>query len=144
MYFSLLLVLLHMTCQSSAANAVTIEMDAEPWGAFRSVEHATDHGGAYLLKDGWVRAGFLETWWGESIDAAMLAPGRHVRSPDDCRRRAITISQEIGTGLRQRKQSSTLIDACPVAWLVADEAGSDQKLRLLELSIVAVEVGVAR
>ena len=145
MYFIPVFVLLHMTCQTSSTDRLIVEVDAECWGAFQTLEHLTNQNGVYVLKEGWIRKGFLEFWWGEDIgETEMVTPGRYVRDSDDCDSHVVTISQTIGAGLRQKKQSWTLIDACPIAWEVREDAANGEKLQLTELTIVASEIGVAR
>ena len=145
MSFFPVLVMLHMTCQTSLADSLILEVDAECWGAFQTLKHPANQDGLYVLKEGWIRKGFLEIWWGEEIgDTDIASPGRYVRDPDDCDAHAVTISQSFGAGLRQKKQSWTLIDACPIAWEIKEDAANGERLRLTELTVVASEIGVAR
>ena len=145
MYLLPVLVMLHMTSPTSMPEMLTVEVGAESWGVFQTLEQPANRDGVYILKDGWVRNGFLEIWWGEDTgDPKVLAPGRHVRNADDCEFHAVTISQSFGAALRQRKRSWTLIDACPVAWVIKEETVDDEKLHLTELTVIAKEIGVAR
>lgn len=134
-----------MTGQTGLTDSLIVEVDAECWGTFQTLEQAADQNGVYVLKEGWIRKGFLEIWWGEDTgDPEALTPGRHVRDADNCNSHAVTISQRFGTGLRQREQSWTLINACPVAWEIKEEGADGEKLRLTELTVVASDIGVAR
>jgi hypothetical protein len=145
MYLLPVLVMLHMTSPTSMAEMLTVEVGAESWGAFQTLEQPANRDGVYILKDGWVRNGFFEIWWGEGTgDPEVLTPGRHVRNADDCESYAVTISQGFGAALRQRKRSWTLIDACPVAWVIKEETADSELLHLTELTIIAKEIGVAR
>ena len=145
MYLFLILVALLMTSSSSMAEVLTVEVGAENWGVFQTLEQPANRDGVYILKDGWVRNGFLEIWWGEDTgDPKVLAPGRHVRNTDDCEVHSVTISQSFGAALRQRTRSWTLIDACPVAWVIKEETADGEKLHLTELTVIAKEIGVAR
>jgi len=145
MYFFPVLVMLHMTCQTSLADGLIVEVDAKCWGAFLTFEHPVNHDGVYVLKEGWIRNGFLEIWWGEETgEAEEVTPGRHFRNPDDCEFHPVTISQSFGVGLRQRQRSWTLIDACPIAWEIKENAADDDKLQFVELTVVASQIGVAR
>lgn len=104
MYLFPVLVMFHMNCQTNLVDKLIVEVDAECWGVFLTLEHPANQDGAYVLKEGWVRNGFFEIWWGdETADAEEVAPGRYVRDSDDCESHAITISQSFGTGLRLRK-----------------------------------------
>jgi len=145
MYLFPVLVMFHMNCQTNLVDKLIVEVDAKCWGVFLTLEHPANQDGAYVLKEGWVRNGFFEIWWGdETGEAEDVTPGRHYRNADDCNSHAVTISQSFGTGLRQRKRSWTLIDACPVAWEIKEEGADGEKLHLTELTVVANDIGVAR
>ena len=127
------------------ADVLTVEIGAESWGVFQTLEQPENRDGVYILKEGWVRNGFLEIWWGEEAgDPKRLTPGQHVRNADDCKFYPVTISQSFGVGLRQRKRSWTLIDACPIAWEIKENATDNANLQLMELTVVASQIGVAR
>ena len=144
-YLFLIFVALLMTSSTSMAEVLTVEVGAESWGVFQTLEQPENPDGVYILKEGWVRNGFLEIWWGENTDDPdVLTPGQHVRDADDCKFHTVTISQSFGAALRQRKRSWTLIDACPVAWVIKEETADGEKLHLTELTVIAKEIGVAR
>ena len=108
MYFFPVLVMLHMACQTSLVDKMIVEVDAECWGAFQTLEYPVNQDGVYVLKEGWIRKGFFEIWWGEEIsETEMVTPGRYVRDPDDCNSHAVTISQYFGAGLRQKIMNGT-------------------------------------
>ncbi len=137
--------MLYVTCQSSLADRLIVEVGAECWGVFRTLEYPSNQAGVYVFKEGWIRKGFLEIWWGEEIsDTKLVAPGRYARDSDDCDSHAVTISQTFGAGLRQKKQSWTLIDACPIAWEVREVDANGESLWLTELNVVASQLGAAR
>lgn len=145
MYLFLIVVALLMTSSPGMAEELTVEVGAESWGVFQTLEQPENPGGVYVLKEGWIRNGFLEIWWGDNTgDSEVLTPGQHVRNADDCEFQTVTISQSFGAALRQRKRSWTLIDACPVAWVIKEETADGEKLHLTELTFVASEIGVAR
>lgn len=122
--------------------ALTLQVGAEQWGAFESMQRSAGPARTLTLSDGWIHSGFLDLWWKDGL--ADFEPGSHRIDPAGCQRRSVTVVQTLHRGLHARELSWTLIDSCPIAWQITSVENEGKTLRLESLTLVAREFAASR
>jgi len=138
----MLTLILALSLTGAPPGSYSLVVEGETVGQFAEMQPGGRDGAGFTLQDGWVDRQPLEAWWNELVgpDAA-LGAGENSRT-GACTGRRVSVVQRLGRGLRQRQRSWTIMDACPVGWIV--EGTDSERLVTRSIAFEGTMLGVER